>query len=650
MFHFFSKTKKEEKSPTDMEELKRKVAAMEYANMSYCKEIKRLQKNIDALDAAKNYGADYLIQIAELPIQFLNTAFYTKRNDLANHCNATLSTYIGNSPISVTVAALCTGWEGTEGKIVLKLEDPYGFCCSQRMDISEKEAELYKGNILYVRLSQGIVSQSEKEVSTRLLIAIESCTPHGIPSAKGYRNRVIRMPDGMRYVSEAERSGYRLCEDAYGIPYKIHNPISEFAFQYAGISDEAEAIDALSSIQNYTRAAFQDEYLVKRVSPTEVRISGKSGILQQYYYKDNAIWLREEEAGSLGCWKYLQNREREKHLCQKKNWPSQILADEQLDFRAEKIIYGYEDIPDYMGLNDFFDYHDEQVKQKVFEFPPSFTYYNSCDMHRKALLEKYQKETLESPNVEIPAHILKEKTDSYSWHSKEFLENRLSKLTAGNKKIRERYKDFKYYYRVFLKYGYELHSKWYPWFCLWSNYGEWKHTFFDVRHRLMNGPISVYTANGNSSSMEERIKYKNLAEHAYYSKYGTLFPGDDTRYIEDDGFFYHDLKEDLIGTVVAYCDSAMSTGQGVNLHVKDPTGETTLSKLPVSAAAAQQAAGHIIFATFGYNYYHENPSLMELRILPYSLTEEMGEYDKDTVIYRVDGVRTYVGQQWVDKI
>ena len=655
MFHFFKKEKKDEKVLLSVGELSREVAALEYANSKYCDAIKVLQRNVDFLNIEKSHAVAYRMEITELPVKYVNTAFYLKRNELMEHCNATLATSVSYEDRAATIAVYCRGWRCVDGYIVLELEDPYGFCFSQGMRMSVKEAEMYQGHILYAKMSSAVTNDSEKESCERLLAALKTGTRNGVPAAAGFGYRKTKMPDGVRYIYELERSGYKLCTDAYDVPFKIEHPISEFAFQYAGVTNEAEAVDAISAIQNYTRAAFGEDYLAKRLSPTQIRVSAKSGCLQEYYFKDNALWLREEENASAGWWKYLRDREDDEKYALEHNWPTAVLRDDKIDYWGKVALGAYnlglpEDVLENLTYDELIEYQDKIAMEKVFEFHTKHAYYQTCEKELERFLERYRNNIPELKDVNIPAHILKEKMDAYSKCSAKSLDRRLTLLKEGNKLVRERYKDFLYYYKVHLKYGYELHSKWYPWFCLWSNYGEWRHTFFDVQHRLMNGPISVYTANPNAESMVENIKYMNIAEHIYHKEYGTLIPGDDARYIEDDGFFYHNLKEDFIGTVVAYCDSASSTEQGVNLHVIDPTGETTFYHLPVPAVAAEQASGRMVFATFGHNYYREEPTLTELQILPYTLKDKLGDYTQDTIKYRVNGVSTYVEQPWLAHI
>lgn len=86
--------------------------------------------------------------------------------------------------------------------------------------------------------------------------------------------------------------------------------------------------------------------------------------------------------------------------------------------------------------------------------------------------------------------------------------------------------------------------------------------------------------------------------------------------------------------ILGYCDSVKAVNGKFQLHLIDPYGECLFPPFDITPEEAELALGRICIVNCAYNHYATEPKLLELQILPFTLTEKLGEYVIDTVIIR----------------
>lgn len=92
------------------------------------------------------------------------------------------------------------------------------------------------------------------------------------------------------------------------------------------------------------------------------------------------------------------------------------------------------------------------------------------------------------------------------------------------------------------------------------------------------------------------------------------------------------LNVDTPTAIIGYCDSVKATNNKFQLHLVDPYGECLFPPFDITPEEAELALGRICIVNCAYNHYAKEPKLMELQILPFTLTEKLGEYETDTVV------------------
>lgn len=200
-------------------------------------------------------------------------------------------------------------------------------------------------------------------------------------------------------------------------------------------------------------------------------------------------------------------------------------------------------------------------------------------------------------------------------------------------------------------------------------YTKWRNTFFDSQIKLIESGIFVRRPDDTEEKTLEELNYL-VERKRYYStldlwtplskeeikeqketmKYGSDYVYSPNKY-EDfsqgitkfSELIYDEknpskiptyLNVDMPWAIIGHCDSVKSVDGKYQLHLTDPYGDCLFPPFDITAEEAELALGRICVVNCAYNHYATEPKLLELQILPFTLTEKLGEYTKDTVIIR----------------
>ena len=263
------------------------------------------------------------------------------------------------------------------------------------------------------------------------------------------------------------------------------------------------------------------------------------------------------------------------------------------------------------------------------------------------------------------------------------LELEKANLENENKYLKMRKMDAELYRKAFEKYEVEMRGTHvlYDRLCNHPDYyTKWRGTFFDTQIKLICSGIFVEYPDlrtdktleeikqlNNKSVIQERIwdiksgKITNtmneklsstmsMDEYLYARRFGAAVlysPAKYERFLDGICSFselmldpnnpskkpvYKDV--DFPNNIIGLCDAVKAVDGKYQLHLTDPYGECLFPPFDITAEEAELALGRICVVTCTYNHYATEPKLFELQILPFTLTEKLGEYTKDTVVIR----------------
>lgn len=245
--------------------------------------------------------------------------------------------------------------------------------------------------------------------------------------------------------------------------------------------------------------------------------------------------------------------------------------------------------------------------------------------------------------------------EDYKNMSLEELEVLKEELEKENNKLVVRRTDVDLYQKLYEKYVSD------SCFLVELNYGKlcdhpdyytkWRNTFFDKYNRLIHrGIYTRYSDEPVGLSIPERKKIRQAKQFCPdetsnlltlcrmydiccngIGTFESLLRTPENMHSKPVG-----LDIDCIDPILGFCDAVKKTDGRYQLHLTDPTGDCLFPPFDITAEEAELALGRICVVTCVYNFFAAAPKLWELQILPFTLTEKLGEYDTDTIIIERD--------------
>ena len=182
-------------------------------------------------------------------------------------------------------------------------------------------------------------------------------------------------------------------------------------------------------------------------------------------------------------------------------------------------------------------------------------------------------------------------------------------------------------------------------------YTKWRNTFFDKYNRVLHGQIhSRYATEPTGLSINQRKAYRKEKDKYCDHTNNIIFPCEnydicckgvgtyDSLIKTKENMYTKPVGKDLdrISPILGFCDAVKEVNGKYQLHLTDPSGGCTFPPFDITAEEAELALGRICIVSCVYNFFAAEPKLWELQILPYTLTEKLGEYETDTVIIERD--------------
>jgi len=187
--------------------------------------------------------------------------------------------------------------------------------------------------------------------------------------------------------------------------------------------------------------------------------------------------------------------------------------------------------------------------------------------------------------------------------------------------------------------------------CHPDYYTKWRNTFFDKYNRVIHGQIHTrYEGEPTGLSIPERQEYRKKTFKFCKATNNLLTPCRmydicckgigtfDSLLKTKENMHQKPVGKDLdsITPILGFCDAVKEVDGKYQLHLTDPSGGCTFPPFNITAEEAELALGRICVVSCAYNFFAAAPKLWELQILPYTLTEKLGEYETDTVIIERD--------------
>ena len=580
----------------------------------------------------------------ELPLKYADTVFYTRKNDfrvMASHSLQRKNSFCPVTDMELGVkdekiVVLCEECIKTDNGVVFKFSDPYGYFFSMPVDMPYEKAVAYLDCVVYTTVS----SCRERDVEYR----DDFFKMLSEKKNYGFFFRESEIVQNIYKVGSMEFSGFSL----YGENGKgrdlILSTFVGYALRYKYVNTEAEAIEAITDIQNYARIR-DGGLLVKRFSPTEVRLIDNDGTMYSFFYSGEELFFIEEPGHGVATWK---NADVPMDIM----YASEMRNSTGKEFKV--LLEEFRKMPEEQK-NEYAEHvRERQVEQRL-----QYNIDVTCRKVGEECLRRIRGEADEwrKHKVVLP-----------KWSELDILEDKVCynkyksrrKLLLTRKELLERYehlclrvKDEWYYFKLLLKYRYNnlegdvkcdkagqiiSTSGMNGWHInLIRNpdyYSKWRGTFFDEHHRFVSECLVSYNKKcaGRNMYVEE-----HLEEHYYNVVYGAKSKWEDMSNPNIGmgklrKMFGTSAADDRVCYYVGYCDSVLCDGDQVKMHIIDPNAEVTFEDVKVPQEIVSQAVGRMCVLGYAYNFFDEKARFLELQILPYTLTEKIGEYEDDVIV------------------
>ena len=241
----------------------------------------------------------------------------------------------------------------------------------------------------------------------------------------------------------------------------------------------------------------------------------------------------------------------------------------------------------------------------------------------------------------------------------EELELERNNLQEENDYLKMRKMDVALYQKAFEKYVYNTGKHTLTYDKLLDHpdyYTKWRNTFFDSQIKLIESGIIIRLpdepADKTLAELTQIVKRKRELDDKGYQKtkeeckeyreiknYGTAYLYSPKTYegnlkgickfseLKYDENNPHKkptyLDVDHPWPILGYCDSVKAIDGKYQLHLTDPYGECLFPPFDITADEAELALGRICVVNCAYNHYAAEPKLLELQILPFTLTEKL---------------------------
>lgn len=252
------------------------IEQLKNANEKIRAEIDKINAKDEKIRARTMIGDGIDKMYWKMPVNWLETVFYTRKKELKelgsacmsddcieyvrhsfNFCNLDYATHVAQ------IAGLCEAVLETEEGICLALRDPYQRFKTTPINITTENAYKLVGKIIII--DGNIQGTNKTEVKT-------------------YRYK----PTSFTLTGTAEKKD------------EVTDIIPKLALELKGITSEEDAIKGITAMQNYARAAIKN-CKVLRTSPIEARFLHKDeNELVRLYgvrYEDGGIWFMEDSSG-----------------------------------------------------------------------------------------------------------------------------------------------------------------------------------------------------------------------------------------------------------------------------------------------------------------------------------------------------------------
>ena len=254
---------------------------------------------------------------------------------------------------------------------------------------------------------------------------------------------------------------------------------------------------------------------------------------------------------------------------------------------------------------------------------------------------------------------------NYETYTLEELEQKQSELEREIEYLQMRKMDLSLYQRAYEKHVIErgrldlVYGK----LCNHPDYyTKWRGTFFDTNIRLIESGVFVRYPKeelGKSIAERRRDRTKMVYPKEFYYN---INAGNVKKEQVDSAYLYScgNYETALMGVckfdsllwdpanpdkepvgvdsdmvyhpIVGFCNAIKENNGKYQLHLVDPFGECLFAPFDLTPEEAELALGRICIVNCAYNFFAAEPRLMELQILPFTLTEKLGDYETDTTI------------------
>ena len=495
-------------------------------------------------------------------------------------------------------------YEAGDGMYAFKFSDPYGEFISQPMAMDIKKAREYYARVVDVVLHTEYEKAYDEGDFADFLDAEVTKNDRVKPvynrykpifktyMYKQYREMNVSWMKVLPYTKRRKEGEKEI----------VLSPLLQYVKEFANVSSENEAIEALDEIQRYVSKSEECTFN-KRFSPTDYRIILNDRTLYQFFWCNDMLCFSCNKGN-----KFPTERE------DRPERGDNILCDAAYEF----------DFREYAGLMSDMSCLEYRMEKSDF------------------VLKKDPEKVLRPLDAYLPYG---ERACYKGLKKRKLIEIR-EELLAQYENYKQRFIDrFRYTGTACLLHDYrDLYNVDYNKNCVLCEhpeyYGKWKGTFFDLMDGGMSYGFTILVEQDKQECEENYVKKfgRNLVWHKYYMKNGAKSPFEDMRYFDYEFIRRasdYDIDSDICIKYVGLCDSASYIDGTATVHLVDPSGDAVFYNVDVSPDMLGDAIGKICTISCVYNYCEEGRyRMLEFEVLPFTLQERLGSYPEDVVRVR----------------
>jgi len=487
----------------------------------------------------------------------------------------------------------------SNGRWVLILADPYGEFCTQPYSMSDDRAHSLVGKLLLVRLNTEYdLPFKENDFVEFWNRAVDE--NDRVEALYDRQKPIFRTYEGIRYRELRTRwfeSGYMYEGHKIQRPVEVQHYL-DVVKSYSGVASEEEAIFALNMIESVSNRK-NGVLCYKRFSQTELYAVMQDKTLYEFFYSNGML-----------CFSKEKDHMYEGEYCKEKDGSVRSVTEEEaysfrfregVDFRIE--IWT-------QGVNEA---HRDEFNRDYFTVG-TWDKYEAVGI-REELTGKGKIE-------------LKKMRKHLQCVTEQLYERCMDRIRYGA--VRYQQKNTTTEHVEDWEWNYVLcdHPEYYM---------KWKGTFFDKEHDLANYLLTKADDCGNNGNL---VKGRPLIWHKYCLKNGAKSPFEN---LDVYSFEFirraanYRLDSDYCVRYIGYCDSASCADGLTTVHLIDTYGDAYFNNIELPPELVNASVGRMICLTCAYNYFEKDEfRMMKYQVLPYTLTEKLGEYKEDELVVSWD--------------